>query len=134
MSSRKWGERIPQVVEVENKDRLVHRWRVYSKMIAGRGVCNCPAIMNDPLRNSYPQRWEDVPAKGYIPSERLKALDADGIDARRFCSRTTRRLFIIWRLRIRIGNRPGLQRLHGGVETAAATGLCLGDGSVAERN
>jgi uncharacterized protein len=37
--------------------------------------------MNDPLRNSYPQRWEDVPAKVYVLRERLKALDADGIDA-----------------------------------------------------
>src|ERR1043166_4714834 len=81
MSRSNWGDRIPEVVEIENKGHLVHRWRVYGKMLAGRGVCNCPAIMGDPLRNSYPQRWEDVPAKGYIPNRRLDALDSDGIDA-----------------------------------------------------
>src|ERR1043166_60113 len=81
MSQAKWGDKIPQVVELENKGNLVHRWRVYGKPLAGRGVCNCPAIMNDPMRNSYPQRWEDVPIKGYVPSERARALDSDGIDA-----------------------------------------------------
>ena len=37
--------------------------------------------MGDPLRNVYPQRWQQVPAKAYVPIERLKALDSDGIDA-----------------------------------------------------
>jgi uncharacterized protein len=81
MSKQKWANRIPQVVEVENQGKLVHRWAVDGKVLRSRGVCNCPAAMNDPLRNSYPQRWEDVPAKVYVPRERLKALDADGIDA-----------------------------------------------------
>jgi uncharacterized protein len=81
MAKSEWGDRIPQVVEVEDNGRIVHRWAVNGKPLRGRGVCNCPAIMNDPLRNSYPQRWEDVPVKGYVPSERMKALDSDGIDA-----------------------------------------------------
>jgi uncharacterized protein len=81
MSKAKWGGRIPQVIEIENNGRSVHRWAVNGKVLRGRGVCNCPAIMDDPNRNSYPQRWEEVPAKGYVPSERLKALDADGVDA-----------------------------------------------------
>src|SRR5215470_17921501 len=80
MSKARWGDRIPQVVEVEDNGHRVHRWVVNGKPLRGRGVCNCPAIMGDPLRNSYPQRWEDVPAKGHVPHERLKALDADGID------------------------------------------------------
>jgi uncharacterized protein len=81
MSQQKWGDRIPQVVEIENKGERIHRWRVDGKPLGGRGVCNCPAIMNDPLRNRYPQRWEEVPTKGYVPGERAKALDSDGIDA-----------------------------------------------------
>jgi len=81
MAKSRWGDRIPQVVEVEDNGQIVHRWAVNGKPLRGRGVCNCPAIMNDPLRNSYPQRWEDVPVKGYVPSERMKALDSDGIDA-----------------------------------------------------
>ncbi|HZD42303.1 MAG TPA: amidohydrolase family protein, partial [Terriglobales bacterium] len=81
MSKDKWGERIPQIVEVESKGQTVQRWAVNGKPLSGRGVCNCPAVMGDPLRNRYPQRWEDVPGKVYVPEERLKALDADGIDA-----------------------------------------------------
>jgi predicted TIM-barrel fold metal-dependent hydrolase len=81
MAKSKWGNRIPQVIEVEGKGQLVHRWAVNGKPLQGRGVCDCPAVMNDPLRNGYPQRWEDVPSKAYVPTERLKALDADGFDA-----------------------------------------------------
>lgn len=79
MQASKWGERIPQVVEVEHKGKKVHRWRVYGKP-RGDTVGNCPALMGDPFP-TYPERWEDVPAKGYDPCERLEALDADRIDA-----------------------------------------------------
>jgi predicted TIM-barrel fold metal-dependent hydrolase len=81
MSKAKWGDRIPQVVEVDDQGRSVHRWAVNGRPLKSRGVCNCPAVMGDPLRNKYPQRWEEVPAKAYIATERLTALDADGIDA-----------------------------------------------------
>jgi predicted TIM-barrel fold metal-dependent hydrolase len=30
---------------------------------------------------TYPKRWEEVPKTAYAPLERLKALDADGVDA-----------------------------------------------------
>ncbi len=79
MQSRKWGERIPRVVEVEHEGRKVHRWCVYGKP-RGDNVGNCPALMGDPFP-TYPQRWEEVPRQGYDPHERLTALDADGIDA-----------------------------------------------------
>ena len=79
MSAGKWGERIPQVVEMEADGRKVHRWFVYGKP-RGDNVGNCPALMGEPFP-TFPQRWEEVPALGYDPAERLKALDADGIDA-----------------------------------------------------
>lgn len=44
MSKSKWGDRIPQVIEVESKGRRVHRWAVNGKSLGGRGVCNCPAV------------------------------------------------------------------------------------------
>jgi len=79
MPAARWGERIPQVVEVDDGGSKVHRWRVYGEP-RGDNVGNCPALMGDPFP-TYPQRWEDVPRAGYDPGERLKALDADGIDA-----------------------------------------------------
>jgi predicted TIM-barrel fold metal-dependent hydrolase len=81
MSQSKFGERIPQIKEIESKGAKVERWVVNGRPLKTRGVCNCPAVMGDPDRNRYPQRWDEVPAKAYVPAERLKALDADGIDA-----------------------------------------------------
>jgi hypothetical protein len=81
MSKNKFGERIPQIKEVDNQGEKVERWFVNGKPLRSRGVCNCPAVMGDPNRNLYPQRWADVPAKAYLPADRLRALDADGIDA-----------------------------------------------------
>lgn len=81
MSKSKFGARIPQIKEVENKGEKVDRWVVNGKPLQTRGVVNCPAVMGDPDRNLYPQRWDEVPAKAWVPAERLKALDADGVDA-----------------------------------------------------
>ena len=81
MSKSKFGERIPQVREVETKRQKADRWVVNGRPLKSRGVVNCPAVMGDPDRNAYPQRWDEVPAKAFVPRERLKALDADGIDA-----------------------------------------------------
>jgi uncharacterized protein len=81
MSTTKFGERIPQIKEFENKGAAVERWYVNGRPLRTRGVCNCPAVMGDPNRNLYPQRWDEVPAKAYVPAERLKALDADRVDA-----------------------------------------------------
>jgi predicted TIM-barrel fold metal-dependent hydrolase len=79
MPAGKWGDRIPQVVEIENKGRRVERWRVYGKP-ADNSVCNCPALMGEPFP-TYPERWDEVPRTAFDPRERLKALDTDGVDA-----------------------------------------------------
>jgi len=81
MSKTEFGERIPQIKEFENNGAAVERWYVNGQSLRTRGVCNCPAVMGDPNRNLYPQRWDEVPAKAYVPAERLKALDADRVDA-----------------------------------------------------
>ena len=83
MSTSKWGDRIPHVVEIERDGRLVHRWTAYGKPASvgeGGGVCNCPALMGAPFPH-FPQRWEDVPPAAYDPAARLGALDTDGVDA-----------------------------------------------------
>jgi len=46
MSAKKWGDKIPHVVEVEEKGRVVEKWSVYGG--PGRGnVANCPAVMGE---------------------------------------------------------------------------------------
>jgi predicted TIM-barrel fold metal-dependent hydrolase len=87
MSKARFGDRIPQLVETRDKsamsdpvDRVVERWQVNGKIAEKRGVSNCAAFMNDPMRATFPQRWEEVPKGIYDPLERLKVLATDGID------------------------------------------------------
>ena len=51
MSESTFGDRIPQIKEVENNGQWVERWCVNGKPLRTRGVCNCPAVMGDPKRN-----------------------------------------------------------------------------------
>jgi predicted TIM-barrel fold metal-dependent hydrolase len=81
MSQTKWGDMVPHLVELEDKGRTVDRWLVHGTPQDPRGF-NCPAAMdNNPLRNLFPQTWEEMPRRAYDPLERLEALDADGVDA-----------------------------------------------------
>ena len=77
MSQATWGDRIPQLVEVESNGKKVHRWSVNGKPAGGEGggVANCPAVMGDPFP-TYPTRWEQVPRTAYDPLLRLHALDS----------------------------------------------------------
>jgi predicted TIM-barrel fold metal-dependent hydrolase len=86
MSKEKWGDRIPQVVEIENdQGQKIERWSLDGKVpkpdLFSINVVNCPAAMGDPTRRTHPQRWAEVPKIVYDPAERLTALDADGVDA-----------------------------------------------------
>src|SRR5215211_5091631 len=82
MSAKKWGDRIPHVVEQERDGELVEIWAINGKpgRATERDLCNCPAFMGEPFPR-YPKRWEEVPRMAYDPQERLKALDIDGVDA-----------------------------------------------------
>jgi predicted TIM-barrel fold metal-dependent hydrolase len=42
------------------------------------GVASAGAVLSDRARE--PQRWEEVPRVAYVPAERLKAMDVDGVD------------------------------------------------------
>ncbi|MGH7887611.1 MAG: hypothetical protein ACREPG_07080, partial [Candidatus Binatia bacterium] len=54
---------IPHIKEVENKGIKVDRWVVNGRPLRTRGVCNCPAVMGDPNRYLYPQRWKKCQRK-----------------------------------------------------------------------
>ena len=89
MSKAKWGDRIPRVVETTDPSASVapingpiERWLIDGKFTETRGTVNCPTAMGDPLRKTYPQRWEEVPRFVYDPKTRLEAQDKDGIDGK----------------------------------------------------
>lgn len=79
MSKSQWGDRIPQVVEMQHNGKTVDRW-VVDGVPWMREIVNCPSAMPG-KDNRYPDRWDDVPSKVYNPYERLKALDEDRVDA-----------------------------------------------------
>ena len=73
MSKHKWGERIPQIVEVDEDGKQVDRWMVNGK-VRSEWVCNCPAAMEGGVaRGYYPRRWEEVPKIVYDPAQRAKS-------------------------------------------------------------
>ncbi len=88
MSKRKWGDAIPQVRLTDDPahmvipmDGSVERWFVHGAIDGLRGVSNCPTVMGDATRKTFPQHWDEVPPIVYDPEQRLTALDRDGIDA-----------------------------------------------------
>ncbi len=75
LSAAKWGERIPHIAK--NAD-ATERWVVGGREINLNGVADCGAAM--PERTITPQSWSEVPAAVFDPRERLKVMDAAGID------------------------------------------------------
>jgi predicted TIM-barrel fold metal-dependent hydrolase len=75
LSRAKWRDRIPHI---EKGSEGVERWVIDGRKISLDGVADCGAVMAE--RSKNPQRWSDVPASVYDPDERLRAMDAAGID------------------------------------------------------
>ena len=75
LSPSKWRDRIPHI---EKDSEGVERWVIDGRKISLDGVADCGAVMAE--RSKNPQRWSDVPASVYDPDERLRAMDAAGVD------------------------------------------------------
>ena len=75
MSAQKWGDLIPHLEDREDGSQA---WVVAGHRLDDRPLAETGALMPD--RNQSPQRWEDVPAAAYDPAQRLRAMDADGVD------------------------------------------------------
>jgi predicted TIM-barrel fold metal-dependent hydrolase len=74
LSKNRWGDRVPRI----ERDNGVERWVVDGKVLLDGGPARVAGLMDD--RNHEPKRWEDVPPAAYRPDERLKAMDAAGVD------------------------------------------------------
>src|SRR5512145_312298 len=75
LSKTKWGDRIPQLRKLENG---AEGWVVDGRQLPLRGVARAGALMPDRARE--PLRWAEIPQVAYDAKERLKAMDADGVD------------------------------------------------------
>ena len=75
LSRAKFGDRIPHIEKIADG---AERWVVDGRQVRLDGVADCGAAMEDRTQN--PQRWSDVPSSVYDPKERLKAMDAAGVD------------------------------------------------------
>lgn len=75
MSQARWGDNMPRVVR---QDDGTECWVVAGQKMALGGVALAGAAMPDRARE--PQQWAEVPAVAYDAKERLRAMDADGVD------------------------------------------------------
>jgi len=75
LSKGKWGERIPHLERMADG---AEAWVVDGQRISLSGSAVPGALMGD--RAQEPRHWEDIPKAAYAARERLKAMDADGVD------------------------------------------------------
>ena len=75
LSKNKWGDRVPRIERTQNG---TEQWVVDGLVLVDGRIARVGALMAD--RNQDPTHWADVPAPAFMPSERLKAMDAAGID------------------------------------------------------
>ena len=83
MSKSKWGDKVPQIREVEGGNERWHIWDIPMQRSLGTVQGAVAGEFPDGLG---PDRWEDMPKKTYVPAERLKAMEEDGVDVHTFFS------------------------------------------------
>jgi predicted TIM-barrel fold metal-dependent hydrolase len=75
LSKSRWGERIPHMERLSDGSE---RWVVNGQVLLDGLPARAGALMPD--RNREPRRWDEVPPQAYRPAERLKTMDAAGVD------------------------------------------------------
>ena len=75
LSSQKWGDRLPHVAR---KPDGAEQWVINGKVRADWPLASTGALFEERL--DEPKTWDQVPKAAYDPTERLKAMDQDGID------------------------------------------------------
>lgn len=78
-----WTSRVAsslksRVPHLERQTDGTDRWVMDGNVLAGGHAARAAAFMPD--RNHEPDRWDNVPPAAYLPAERLKAMDAAGVD------------------------------------------------------
>ena len=79
MSRQKWGAKIP---EIRSNGDGTDSWYIWDQPKRFLGVAAVHGALPD--RASAVDRWEQVPEITYVPSERIKAMEQDGVDVHTF--------------------------------------------------
>lgn len=78
MSKEKWGSNIPHLEETAVGLQWVV-WGLPQSLLVG------PGVLGTTVEKTIPPRvWKDVPRIAYLPSERLKVMEQDGVDVHTF--------------------------------------------------
>jgi len=81
LSKAKWGARIPEVRRLPEGQDCWHIWdQPFYKY--GRPMIGAVNGVMEDRRGAI--TWDEIPAKAYVPAERVKAMQADGVDVHTF--------------------------------------------------
>jgi predicted TIM-barrel fold metal-dependent hydrolase len=72
---KKFRDRVPRLATAKDGSE---RWILDGNVLLDGRAARAGALMAD--RNEDPKRWADVPLPAFTPAERLKSMDAAGID------------------------------------------------------
>ena len=75
MSRSRWGDKVPHL---ESQPDGGDCWAVGGQKLPLSSLSDVGATLPD--RSTRLEKWEEVPRAAYDPAERLKAMDADGVD------------------------------------------------------
>lgn len=76
LAKSQFGDRVPHLERAADGSE---RWVVDGQVLVGGRVARTGALMADRARD--PTHWDDVPRSAYVPSERLRTMDAAGVDS-----------------------------------------------------
>ena len=81
MSRGKWGARIPQI---RRNDDGSDGWFIDDKPFAKYGRPYLSSVQGTLEGRTSPRTWNEVPRITYVASERVAAMDRDGVDVHTF--------------------------------------------------
>jgi predicted TIM-barrel fold metal-dependent hydrolase len=81
MSREKWGARIPHIRSNPNGTDC---WFIDDRPFLKFGQPYLSSVHGVMPDRRAPTRWEEIPRIAYVPAERVKAMDRDGVDVHTF--------------------------------------------------
>ena len=81
LSREKWGSRIPEIRPLDDDNDC---WFIDDKPFRKYNRPYLASVQGTVKDRGTPKKWEEVPQVSYVPAERVKAMDRDGVDAHTF--------------------------------------------------